>query len=135
MATENLAGAIEQLRDAPEWSIPDHLKGLAAIHPEVIIDLLQSFVLDTANRLERLRTRFQEGDLDAVAREAHNIRGSSGQMGVRFVSELCRLAEEAAARRAIELVREAIDALDRVFAEASRGIAQYVARTRCPERG
>ena len=130
--------AIETLSNPPEtagWVLPESLRELSALDPELIAELIESFVSDTASRLECLRAAFEEGDFDRVRREAHGIKGSASQMGAGDLPRLCRLTEVAAACQSMDGVRECLDALERSFAGACREMQNYAGLVRGEGRG
>ncbi|MEY2420693.1 MAG: two-component system, sensor histidine kinase and response regulator [Acidimicrobiaceae bacterium] len=76
-----------------------HLLGDAA-EQDFVGELIDQFVLDTEPLLVRLRDAFDTGDGPAVAGIAHNIKGSSGQLGGRRLASSCaRLVTRAATDR------------------------------------
>jgi PAS domain S-box-containing protein len=60
--------------------------------------VLQMFLTETPNRLDRLRTASDRGDLDEAARAAHSLKGASGAFGARRLAMLGRDVEVACGR-------------------------------------
>jgi HPt (histidine-containing phosphotransfer) domain-containing protein len=79
-------------------------------------DLVTAFVEDTNGRLAALRADAGRGDLEATARTAHSLKGSSVSMGATQMAEVC--AElEAQARAGDQATAVAtLDALEAAFA-------------------
>jgi histidine phosphotransfer protein HptB len=115
---------------ATEWTLPASLEGLASINPAGIAELLDSYVEDTAARLERLRAAFDRGDLIMLAREAHSLIGSSSQMGVNRIPPLCRLLQVAAAGRMLYAIRQCLEGMDKAFTAAAPAMRRYAGQTR-----
>jgi len=51
--------------------------------------LITHFLEDVPNRLTALQDALQQGDVGALARVAHELNGSSGNLGVRNMRQLC----------------------------------------------
>jgi len=51
--------------------------------------LITHFLEDVPNRLTALQDALQQGDAGALARVAHELNGSSGNLGVRKMRQLC----------------------------------------------
>jgi HPt (histidine-containing phosphotransfer) domain-containing protein len=51
--------------------------------------LITNFLNDVPTRLAGLRDALQQGDGGALARVAHELNGSSGNLGVRNMRQLC----------------------------------------------
>jgi HPt (histidine-containing phosphotransfer) domain-containing protein len=56
-------------------------------------DLLEVFLKDARTRLELVRAALAAGDAQALANEAHSLKGSAGTMGARHLQGLCRRLE------------------------------------------
>jgi two-component system, sensor histidine kinase and response regulator len=51
--------------------------------------LITNFLNDVPTRLAGLQAALQEGDAGALARVAHELNGSSGNLGIRHMRQLC----------------------------------------------
>ncbi len=60
---------------------------------EVVVELIDTFIPDTRERMEALRRTIQRGDARAMAREAHALKGGFRNMGARELAELCEELE------------------------------------------
>jgi HPt (histidine-containing phosphotransfer) domain-containing protein len=58
--------------------------------------LINTYVQDSAARVDDLRTAFAAGNADAVRKSAHSLKGASANLGLVYLAELCREMEEAA---------------------------------------
>lgn len=58
--------------------------------------LINTYVQDSAARVEDLRAAFAAGNADAVRKSAHSLKGASANLGLVYLAELCRELEEAA---------------------------------------
>lgn len=63
---------------------------------EFLVDLIDTFLRETEERLSDLRQARQAGRTDLLLKAAHTLKGSSGNMGAMALSGLCRRLEEEA---------------------------------------
>lgn len=56
--------------------------------------LVQTFIRDSAQRIEAIRTGVTGGDVDGMRRAAHSFKGSAANMGAPRLADLCRALEE-----------------------------------------
>jgi len=99
----------------------DRLHQISHGDEEFQLELLQIFVEDTQDYLEELKLGLSANDVLKVARQAHTIKGASGNMGVISMEEVAAELErqarvEASLEDAPELVSELEDLLDAVRA-------------------
>jgi HPt (histidine-containing phosphotransfer) domain-containing protein len=77
------------------------LAGLRTLQGEddadIVAELAGIFLEDTRSGLRTLEEAVQSGDAQAVERVAHKLKGSSGNMGARGMSDLCARLEGAGA--------------------------------------
>jgi CheY-like chemotaxis protein len=113
--------------DALDWVLPDHLRRLASVDPSIVSDLIESYIADTAERLQRLKTALQRDDLACVSQEAHSLIGASSQMGAGNIPRICRVVESAASHDVPEIVRAWVTELERLFEGMSPAMQAYAA--------
>ena len=66
--------------------------------PDVLNQVLQLFLSDVPQRIERLRNALAAGDIIEVGRSAHSLKGSAGNIGAQALHEICsRLDSQARA--------------------------------------
>ena len=66
--------------------------------------VLRGFLSDVPARLDELEERLAAGDVEAVHRIAHTIKGAAGNVGAVALQSIAARAEAAAKRRALEEV-------------------------------
>jgi CheY-like chemotaxis protein len=62
--------------------------------PDLIIQLIELYTNDAKERLIELRTALNEQDLRRLQRSVHQLKGSSGNLGIRRMAFLCSQFEE-----------------------------------------
>jgi HPt (histidine-containing phosphotransfer) domain-containing protein len=75
-------------------------------------ELVQMFLEDAGPRLEVIRAAIDAADADLLSREAHSLKGSSGNVGATGVERLSRELEEAARSGDVRGAAHLVDKLD-----------------------
>jgi PAS domain S-box-containing protein len=92
------------------------LRGLAeATDPELLRQILQTFVADTAERLPALRGHAAAGDGPGLSKVAHTIKGASANIGANRMAELSQRLQKIGASGSLDDVESGIDELEREF--------------------
>jgi HPt (histidine-containing phosphotransfer) domain-containing protein len=94
--------------------------------PDVLAEVLRIFREDVPARLSRLEAACAAGDLAALERAAHSIKGSAGNIGARHLQSLCRDAEAAARAADLAATRAAVDQVDAEVARVSDAIERLL---------
>jgi HPt (histidine-containing phosphotransfer) domain-containing protein len=125
------AGAVNRVRvigeenDGQDILDLEKLAALEAILPiKSVCELLRLFIANTDNHVGFIRDRSDAGDLDGVARNAHVIVGTAGNIGAVQVSALARQlvgACQANVGREVSALVERLAAANRTAIGAVRG--------------
>ena len=78
----------ESVQDCVDSAVLADLRQLD-ISCGLLSTLITHFLEDAPNRLAALQDALQQGDAGALARVAHELNGSSGNLGVRRMRQLC----------------------------------------------
>jgi two-component system, sensor histidine kinase len=98
-----------------------------SLPPARLSEIVAAYVSDTEQRLERLRQHVERQDFTALGQEAHNLAGTSGNVGAVQVAALAQemkqlaLAKDARAAALVE-------AIERAAASALSALRQRYAR-------
>ena len=99
----------------PEALDPAVLENLRQLtppgEPDVLGQVLQLFLDEMPKRIDSLASAWQRGDGPSLARAAHSLKGSSGNIGARQMFELCRQIDERAKAGDFNAARHLLDAL------------------------
>ena len=57
--------------------------------PDIIVELIDLYLEDLPRRFEAMRSAISEGDRCEVQRQAHTVKGSSGNLGARGIAQIC----------------------------------------------
>lgn len=84
---------------------------------ELVAEVVATFVADANVRVSDLQRAVATGDTEAIARDAHSLKGSSASVAATIVAVLCGEIETAASRRDMS---EAATLVGRLTIEVSR---------------
>jgi CheY-like chemotaxis protein len=94
----------------------DVLTSLAAIagaqNPTLVDELIELFLGSTPLRIAELRQALKKKDAKRIREVAHDLRGSSGQLGATRMEQTCASIETLARTGCLKEVRRFIDQLD-----------------------
>ena len=63
--------------------------------PDIIVELIDLYLEDVPRRFDLMRSAISEGDRSAVQRQAHTMKGSSGNLGAQGIAQICDQLERA----------------------------------------
>jgi HPt (histidine-containing phosphotransfer) domain-containing protein len=116
-------------RPTSRWEPPTSLAAFTATaHSALIRELVDVFVQDAERQLDLLQTAAAAGDISALARISHSIKGSAQSMGVASMIELSRSLEESARLGEERDYRTEASRLAIVFGETRAAMLAYCAR-------
>ncbi|CAN5613058.1 hypothetical protein BH24ACT22_BH24ACT22_20720 [soil metagenome] len=95
----------------------------------LVAELAGMFLEDADSRRETIRKAVSDGDANAVRQAAHALKGSSGNIGVRRVHEVCARLEEAAESEELDQAQELLERLDEEFERARPELVALRERT------
>jgi HPt (histidine-containing phosphotransfer) domain-containing protein len=78
--------------------------------------LLETFLLDSEERLRLLLETSASGDAQAMRLAAHSFKGSCSNMGAVLLASLCKELEELARRERLDVSAEVLEQVQREFA-------------------
>lgn len=78
--------------------------------------LLDTFLIDSEERLLALRQAEQAADAQSLRLAAHSFKGSCSNMGTLILAGLCKQLEDVGRREQLELAPELIEQIEREFA-------------------
>ena len=91
--------------------------------PDPVIELIDMFVRDTPERLQKLRTAVAQYNAEDLAAVAHNLRGCASSIGATHLSNLCQKLEENAERRAVQISTPLLREIESEFERVCRALA------------
>ncbi len=114
--------------DVLDPEVVGQLRALSlASNSDLLARLGTSFARDTPVRLEALRAAVAAGDVDAVAFNAHTIKGSAANLGAVRVAEICRQIENLPALTEAGSVERLLTELERETALAQAAFTRLAA--------
>jgi CheY-like chemotaxis protein len=114
-------GGVE--RAAIEASVISNLRALQSPgEPNLLAELIDSFLDDSAKRIELMRRAVASGDPEGLTRTAHVLKGGSGTLGANRMAALCDLLEDRSSRGSFEGAAVLITALEEEFERVRRAL-------------
>ncbi|WP_312381082.1 Hpt domain-containing protein [Stutzerimonas balearica] len=78
--------------------------------------LLDTFLIDSQDRLRTIQDALAQGEGEALRRAAHSFKGSCSNLGALRLAELCFELEEIARQGALEQAAVCVERIEREFA-------------------
>ena len=113
MAYAPTAWAPQEAVDARTLAALRDLQGEG--QPDILAELIAVYLHDTPPRLAALHETLVHADAAALQREAHDLKGSSSQIGAVQVTRLCANLEEQARAADLAGAPETLRRLDEAF--------------------
>jgi HPt (histidine-containing phosphotransfer) domain-containing protein len=103
--------AVENLKDLEKMGVKGAFR-----------ELSEAFLREMPDRIELLREKVVRRDLKIVARNAHDIKNSSGMLGADTLSEISHLFEQQAIKGNLEEVTVLLDSVVKEYVRAEAAI-------------
>lgn len=91
--------------------------------PDLIVELIELYAEDAPHRLAAIRGALATGDLAALRRAAHALKGSSASLGARRVEMLCEKLERSPGHELLQGGEMLLARLEHEFARARSAFA------------
>ena len=100
------------------------LQQLARANPSFMRDITGLFREDAVVRIHELRDSASRGDAETIARAAHSLKSSSGNIGAARMYSLCATIESSARQGSLDGVAEMVEQLASELDRALHALAQ-----------
>jgi HPt (histidine-containing phosphotransfer) domain-containing protein len=90
---------------------------------DLIVELIDLYLVDAAQRVSQIHEASIEAEWDLLKRAAHNLKGSSANLGVRHVAEICQRLERMDGHDSPQTVAALVRLLEYESAMASASLA------------
>jgi HPt (histidine-containing phosphotransfer) domain-containing protein len=121
------AAIIKLERSKTMWHPPEELQEIEEAGSDgIVLELIDSFQTDVANRFKRLHEAVARLDAATVKVEAHTIRGSAGQMGAEALAALCQAVEAGVPEMSWPDREYQLNQAEARFAEVNSAMDEYV---------
>jgi PAS domain S-box-containing protein len=118
-------------RDALSAVLDDeHLRNFIELDPtgEFVAGLVSSFAVNSRQALANLRAVIEAGNAGEIGAIAHQLRGTSGTVGIREMTRLCVALEEAGARGQLQAAAALLEQCEREFQTGLSALDMFLAR-------
>lgn len=110
------ASALDATGEAVDWAALHSLEEVQIEgEPDVVVELLDLYAEDAPRRLAAILSAWAAGDLAALRRAAHGLRGGSASLGARQVATLCEELERASGEELLQGGKTLLTRLEREF--------------------
>lgn len=93
---------------------------VAAGIPEIMLDLIDTYLQDSKQTFTELLSALADGNLKQVERNAHSMKSSSATFGAEEVASLCAVAEEHARNGEASPIADVIATAQEKFVDVER---------------
>jgi HPt (histidine-containing phosphotransfer) domain-containing protein len=97
--------------------------------PELVLDLIQMFLDDGPTKVQAVVQGVADGDLERAERAAHSLKGSSGNLGAKLLSQVCEEVQNATRNHQVADSQRLAPALKQAYeaaeVELRRVLAEY----------
>lgn len=93
----------------------DYLATLSGGDREFELELLQTFVEDAQERLAALVKAVNEGNVDQIKRDAHHLKGASGNVGIRTMQAVAAQLEDSTTPETLGQAKALTEELQRLL--------------------
>lgn len=83
--------------------------------PDLIVELIDLYLADVPQRLKEMNEFVLKADKVSLKRAAHNLKGSSANLGVKSVANLCESLEQTDSTESFREANILINRLERSF--------------------
>lgn len=114
---------LRELRPAPQLLSLDkdrvrELQELASDDPGLLTELIDIFLTGTPELIDQMRHSLEDEDSNSLRRNAHTLKGSSGQMGALRIQDLCATIETLASTGSLVGVEALLSEVSLAFTRA-----------------
>ena len=85
--------------------------------PDILSELIEIYLKESENLIQTLSHSMENNDAEGMARSAHSLKSSSGNMGAMALAELCKDMEVNGRR---QMTDHAVDDYNQIIAEYQR---------------
>ena len=89
-------------------------------------DLVELFLEDASTQLEEIRDALGQSDALALARQAHELKGSCANVGAAKLSEIALSLETAAEKQVLDQAEDILTELEEEFERVKAHLAEFL---------
>jgi HPt (histidine-containing phosphotransfer) domain-containing protein len=94
--------------------------------PQVAREVVQIFISDYPAKIKKLHDAIEQGNVETIRFQAHDIKSGSLSMGVKPMSDICEKIEKDVTKLSKEELLKLADTLDTDYNQISREYAGYL---------
>jgi len=105
---------------------PEIVKELKDIMGQDFLLLFTSYISDSENKITELKRAIQNEDIDQIYRVSHSLKGSSLNLGVIKIAELCNKIEMSAVHGDKRSFIDLVQSIDTEFSNVCQSIHELI---------
>lgn len=94
---------------------------------EGLDELLEEYLADAPSQVEQLQKAVDCNDISEITMISHSLKGSSGNLGIAGMYQLCLVLEQEAKTGQLDDAKEHMAAISEAFEQAKDEIKRYMA--------
>lgn len=102
------------------------LDSLKEVMEDDFVLLLETFIQDSKERIEKLQSLVKTDDKDAIRRAAHSFKGSCSNIGATRLTTLCSELERKALEGNLDHVENDLVVIEREFAQVQSLLRELI---------
>lgn len=107
-----------------DLSVLDELKDILE---EGLTELLEEYLNSAPSQLQALEKEVEKNNLSGIATLSHSLKGSSGNLGIAGMYQLCLALEQEAKSGQLDDAKERMTAISEAFEQAKEELGRYMA--------
>ncbi len=104
----------------------DSLMMLKELLGEKFIELVETYLKDSAVRIEKLKVALDAGDMETANHEVHGLKGSSRNIGINSLADLCDVLEKQCRENNVTEHEQQLAAIEQNFAAVAEHLKTYL---------
>ena len=122
--------SLSELKEVLDVSILAEIRSLEADgEPNLLAELIDAYQVNSGNLMDQISSSLSTGDRNLLKKAAHNLKGSSGNLGAYRLAEMCGKLEVLAEKGKMEAISPWLPVLEE---EHSRVLAALIAERNKP---
>lgn len=104
----------------------DSLMMLKELLGDKFNELIETYLKDSAIRIEKLGAALNTGDLEAAKHEVHGLKGSSRNIGINSLADTCDVLEKQTMEGKVTDEQQQLAAIEQNFAAVAEKLKTFI---------
>ncbi|VUD56402.1 hypothetical protein TDB9533_02057 [Thalassocella blandensis] len=104
----------------------DSLMMLKELLGEKFVELIETYLRDSAARIEKLKVALEAGDIETAKHEVHGLKGSSRNIGINSLADTCDILEKQTHAGTVTNEEQQLAAIEQNFAAVAVKLKTFI---------